>query len=183
MSIPTLQAIDREKVGKGAARSLRRDSKVPVVLYGNKVETSHHAVDAKELDTALLHHARVIVLAVEGKEPVKAVIREIQRHPVSEEVRHVDLLAVQDEDVVTLRIPVRHVGNPVGVKQGGQLRQLITRLEIRCKAVNIPSFVEVDITNLEAGRNMLVKDLPAADYEFVAPPHVAVMQITKPRDK
>ncbi len=183
MSIPTLQASNREKVGKGASRSLRRDNMIPVVVYGSKVETTHHAVDAKELDTALLHHARVIMLAVEGKEPIKAVIREVQRHPVTEEVRHVDLLAVQDDDVVTLRIPVKHIGNPVGVKQGGQLRQLVTKLEISCKAIDIPSFVEVDITNLEAGRNLLVKDLPKAAYTFIAPPHIAVMQITKPRAK
>jgi large subunit ribosomal protein L25 len=110
-------------------------------------------------------------------------VRDIQRHPVNEQVVHVDFMVVQPDQKVTTELPVRLNGNPIGVKQGGQVRRLLGRVKVNCAVADLPSFFDIDITNLEAGRNLLVKDLGSEKIRLLNPDHVAVVQITKARPK
>lgn len=176
-----LLASRRERLGKGGARETRRQSLVPVVVYGKEHETTHFAVPSHELGQALAHHARIFELEIEGGDSIKGLIREIQRHPVTDEVVHMDLLAVSPDDVVRTELPIKLNGSPRGVKQGGMVRRLLHKVRVDIKAADVPSFFEIDITNLEAGRNLLIKDLKRDDMRLLNPDHVAVVQITKPR--
>jgi large subunit ribosomal protein L25 len=179
----SLEALNRDRLGKGGARQTRRDKLVPVVVYGQKQETRHFAVKAHDLEMALARHARVIDLATGDGKVQSCLIRDIQRHPVSEHVLHVDFMVVESGQRVTTELPVRLVGNPIGVKQGGQVRRLLAKVRVNCVVADLPSFFDIDITNLEAGRNLLVKDLGSEAIHLLNPDHVAVVQITKMRAK
>jgi large subunit ribosomal protein L25 len=182
MGAISLETLSRERLGKGGARQQRLKSMVPVVVYGRNQETRHLAVKAHDLQMALSRHARLIDLQTEGG-VLPCLVREVQRHPVSEEVIHADFMVVQPSQRVTLDLPVRLVGNPIGVKQGGQVRKLMAKVRVSCLVADLPSFFEIDITNLEAGRNLLVKDLSTEQMRLLNPDHVAVVQITKMRAK
>lgn len=181
MQSSKLAAISRDRLGKGGARETRRQAMVPVVVYGKGQETRHFAVKAHDLGLTIDHHARILELEVEGGSSVNGLIRDIQRHPVTDEILHMDLLLVSDEDVVRTELPIRLKGSPVGVKQGGQVRSLLHRVTVDCKVADLPTFFEVDVTTLQAGRNLLVKDIKREGLRVLNPDHVAVVQITKPR--
>jgi len=178
----TLDAQPRERLGKGGARTTRRGHMVPVVVYGQKHETLHLSVKAHDLEMALAKHARKIELQADGK-TLSCLIRDIQRHPVSEEVLHVDFLVVTPDQKISTDLPVRLLGNPVGVKQGGQLRRLMAKVKVSCQVSALPDFFDIDVNDLEAGRNLLVKDLHTDTIRLLNPDHVAVVQITKARVK
>ncbi|MFA7331572.1 MAG: 50S ribosomal protein L25 [Candidatus Delongbacteria bacterium] len=183
MGAITLEALNRDRLGKGGARTTRRGELVPVVVYGKNLETRHLSVKAHALEMALQHHARVVELKTADGALHNCLIRDIQRHPVSEAVLHVDFMAVENEQRVVTELPVVLIGNPIGVKQGGQVRRLINKVRVSCKVSDIPAFFEIDITNLEAGGNVLVRDLGTPTLKLLNPDHVAVVQITKMRTK
>jgi large subunit ribosomal protein L25 len=183
MGAITLEALNRERLGKGGARTTRRGALVPVVVYGKNLETRHFSVKAHALDMALQHHARVLELKTDDGACLNCLIRDIQRHPVSESVLHVDFMVVDNDQRVVTELPVVLLGNPIGVKQGGQVRKLLAKVRVSCKVSDLPTFFELDITNLEAGGNMLVKDLSTPTVKLLNAEHVAVVQITKMRTK
>ncbi|MBI5828123.1 MAG: 50S ribosomal protein L25 [Chloroflexi bacterium] len=183
MGAISLEVLDRERLGKGGARQTRRQKLVPVVVYGQNQETRHLAVKAHDLSMALAKHTRLFDLTAGDGAVTSCLVRDVQRHPVSEDVVHVDFLVVQAGQRVTTELPVRLLGTPIGVKQGGQVRKLMARVRVSCQVAELPSFFDIDITNLEAGRNLLVKDLSTEQLRLLNPEHVAVVQITKMRAK
>ncbi|MFZ5425712.1 MAG: 50S ribosomal protein L25 [Thermodesulfobacteriota bacterium] len=182
MATHTLEAVSRDRLGKGGARTTRRADMVPVVVYGKDQETRHLSVKAHDLDMMLAKHARLVDVKV-ADATLPCLIRDIQRHPVTEEVLHVDFMAVTPDQTVVTELPVQLLGNPIGVKQGGQVRKLLSKVKVSCKVSELPSFFDVDITNLEAGSNLLVKDLRGLGLKLLNHDHVAVAQITKMRAK
>jgi large subunit ribosomal protein L25 len=183
MGAISLEALNRDRLGKGGARQHRLKKLVPVVVYGQNQETRHLAVHAHDLQLALGKHARLIDLKTDDGATLACLVREVQRHPVSEDVVHVDFMVVKGDQRVTTDLPVRLLGNPIGVKQGGQVRKLMAKVRVSCLVSDLPSFFEIDITNLEAGKNLLVKDLGTEQLRLLNPDHVAVVQITKMRAK
>jgi len=183
MGAISLEALNRDRLGKGGARQHRLNHLVPVVVYGQNQETRHLAVKAHDLKLALSKHARLIDLQTADGGVLSCLVREVQRHPVSEDVVHVDFMVVKSDQKVVTELPVRLLGNPIGVKQGGQVRKLMAKVRVNCQVADLPSFFDIDITNLEAGKNLLVKDLSTEQMRLLNPDHVAVVQITKMRAK
>jgi large subunit ribosomal protein L25 len=182
MATATLSAQTRQRLGKGGARQARLQKTVPAVIYGGAEDNRHLTLDAHELGLALDHHARIIEVQVDGA-PVRCLVREVQRHPVSEQVLHLDLLRVTDGDPVRTLLPLRLLGSPVGVKQGGQVRRLLHKVRVECDPATLPDFYDVDITRLEAGRTLLLRDIAREGIRLLGNQQVAVVQITKPRAK
>jgi large subunit ribosomal protein L25 len=164
MAKATLKAKKRDDSGKGAARTLRREGRVPAVIYGRELETIHLSVDAHEAER-LFHSISVdntiVDLAVEGeKKPYLTLVREIQTHPWRSSLLHVDFLRVQEGVAVDLDVPIRLVGIPAGVRLGGGvLEQSIHDLPIRCEPSKIPEVIELDVTNMEINTALRVADL------------------------
>jgi large subunit ribosomal protein L25 len=181
MKVPVMNAQMRETRGKGGARQTRRDGRVPVVMYAKSHAVSHVSIDAKEFDTMIKKQHRILLLEGEGLEKTMCLIHEVQRHPVSEKVIHADFLVVQEDEVVCTKLPIRLVGEAVGVKEGGQIRQLLHYMKVECKIADLPSFFDVDITERHADSTMLVRDLDVEGMEVLNDSHLAVMQMTKPR--
>ncbi|MCA9782236.1 MAG: 50S ribosomal protein L25 [Calditrichaeota bacterium] len=179
-----LKAIRRDGLGKGPSRRVRMDESFPAVYYRGQDVPQHITINTREFNNSQKARARVVTLDIEGEIIENCLIRDIQRHPVSSAVLHVDFQGLVPGRKVRLRLPISFVGNPAGLRQGGQIRKLLHFARISCMPEAVPSAVEVDISKMEAGQTMLVRDLPVnPGYTLMIPEHLAVIQITKPRAK
>jgi large subunit ribosomal protein L25 len=181
-----LQAAIRSGTGKGAARSLRRQGKVPGVIYGH-----NRAPEALVIDTAALNKmlggisagTTVFDVIVDGRPAVKALIREIQRDSVRPgEILHLDLYEVRADEKVTLSVPIHLVGIPDGVRNfGGVLDHVLRELEIEVLPADIPEHVELDVTTLTIGHSLFVRDVRIEKAEVLNDPDTPVCTVVAPR--
>jgi len=183
----TIQVTPRTGAGKGVARSLRRDGKIPGVIYGRNREAEPIVVDTGALTkllTQISAATTIVDVAVEGRAPVKALIREIQRNPVRPaDIIHLDLYLVQADQKVTIEVPVRLIGVPDGVKNfGGVLDQIMHDMSIRVFPADIPEHIDVDVSALAIGQSIHVSDLPTQDkYEIMNEESQTVCTVVAPR--
>src|SRR5436309_7648899 len=141
---------------KSDARKLRRSGKVPAVLYGPKRATASLAVDAEEVERKLAHleGSHLSRRVHDGHAPEAelhermVLLREMQRHPVTGEVLHADFYEVNLTERLTVSVPLRFVGKPVGVVEGGILQPIMREVEVECLPTEIPEFIEVDVSAL-----------------------------------
>ena len=153
----------RENVGKRDAKELRYAGKVPAVLYGGK-EQLHFAIDAPALrDLVYTPEVNFAELEIAGKK-YNAIMQDIQFHPLTEKIQHIDFLQLFDDKNVTIEIPVKLTGTSPGVKMGGKLVQKLRKLKVNALPKDIPQFVEVSIEPLEVGKSIRVRDLKADNY-------------------
>jgi large subunit ribosomal protein L25 len=184
----TLQAAPRTTTGKGAARALRRQGKVPGVIYGHGREAEAVVIDTVALNRMLvgISAATTIVdVAVEGRAPVKALIREIQRDAVRPaEILHLDLYEVRVDEEITLEVPIRLIGVPDGVRNfGGVLDRVLRELEIEVLPTNIPEHVDLDVTELAIGHSLFVRDIQVANARVLNDPDTPICTVVAPRSE
>lgn len=153
----------REGTGKGASRALRRDGRIPAVLYGGKDAPAHFSLDPVQLNKELHQTgflSKIFELPLDGKKE-KALARAVQFHPVTDRPLHVDFLRVSKDGKITVAVPVRFIneGNSPGIKRGGVLNILIHNLEIVSDMDHIPSSIDIDLTGLEIQDTIHLKGL------------------------
>jgi large subunit ribosomal protein L25 len=148
----------RENVGKRDAKELRYEGKVPAVLYGGDNQI-HFAVSAADLK-GLVYTPDVhfVDIDVEGTK-AQAVLQDIQFHPLTEQILHVDFLRVNESKPFVMEIPIKLTGTSPGVKMGGKLIQKLRKLRVKAFAKDMPQYVEVGIEVLELGKSVRVGDL------------------------
>ncbi|MCG6970477.1 MAG: 50S ribosomal protein L25/general stress protein Ctc [Gammaproteobacteria bacterium] len=150
-----INAQARSDVGKGASRRLRREGKVPAVLYGAGKDAVSLALDHDEIFHHLEHEAfysHILSVKVDGKAQ-KAVLKDVQRHPAKPKIQHVDFQRVSETDTIHMHVPLHFIGEEVapGVKAGGLISHLMTGVDINCLAKDLPEYIEVDVSALETG--------------------------------
>jgi large subunit ribosomal protein L25 len=184
MDTVKINATTRELRGKGGARASRRAGRVPCILYGPG-ENLALAVDQRELDGILRSVSSgnaIFDVQLEGHEgeDFKTIIKEVQRHPVSEQVIHLDLEHIRMDQKVRVHVPVRLQGSAAGVKEGGILEHLTRELELDCVASMIPASIDIDITNLERNSAIHIRDLKLDESIHVLNPadQVVVMVVS-----
>lgn len=180
----TISAKEREGRGKGAARSSRRDGRIPGILYGHGEESVALSVDAIEL-RKLVHSISVentiVDLDLGGSEPYKVLIRELQRHPVRDEFVHIDFFHVAMDEKIQVEIPIILIGTPTGVKnKGGVMDHQLRELEVFCLPANIPEKIELDVSNLDIGDSIHVSDIQLDDVEILADLDRSVVAVLAP---
>src|SRR6185503_16433596 len=182
--IVNLEATKRDTKGKGAARQARFQNKVPAVIYGHGRESQNLFVEAKILEKALTGiepEATLIELSVDGKK-ARALIREIQRHPLRPDIIHVDFYEIQAHEKVTLKVPVHLVGTPDGVRNaGGVLDQVIREVEIEVLPEHIPDRVELDVSALKIGDSLHVSALSIANAVILTGADLTIAVVVPPR--
>lgn len=176
----------RTVTGKGAARTLRRQGKIPAVIYGHDRAPEALQLDAAgfaKLLTGISAGTTILDVALEGAAPVKALIREIQRDPLrASDILHVDFYEVRADQKITLEVPIHLTGVPDGVRNfGGVLDQVMYRVEIRVFPADIPEGVDLDVTNLAIGHAMFVRDLTIPKAEILNDPGQAICSVVAPR--
>lgn len=182
----TLTAASRNQAGKGAARSLRREGKVPAVIYGHGRDPQSLAVEAPAVARLLdvIGGETVLIdVAIDGGAPVKAIVREVQRNPVRrQDVIHLDLYAVVADEPIVVDVPVHIVGTAEGVRnQGGVLDHHLHRLTIKCLPGDIPEHIEVDVTPLAVGQAIHVGDIKLAKGELQHDDDVSIVTVLAAR--
>jgi large subunit ribosomal protein L25 len=158
-----LQALPRQESGKSVTRKMRAAGRIPAVVYGHGEDTRLLSVDAHELDLLFsrVHWENTIVeLSIEGeKAPVRTLVREVQSHAFKPLVVHVDFQQIHAGERVHVSVPIRLLGNAVGLKEGGVMMQTETDLDIRCTPDKIPEYIEVDVSGLEIGDSIHLRDI------------------------
>jgi large subunit ribosomal protein L25 len=158
-----LQAEPRQESGKSVTRKMRAAGRIPAVVYGHGEQTRMLSVDAHELELLFkrVHWENTIVeLAIEGERaPVRTLVREVQSHAYRPLVVHVDFQQIHAGELVHVSVPIRLTGNAPGVKAGGVMMQTETDLDIRCTPDRIPEFLEVDVSALEIGDAVHLRDI------------------------
>ena len=176
--------------GKGASRRLRRSGKVPAILYGGKEEPRQIILDHQNLLTLLVNerfYSTILSLKIDGKEQ-PAILKDVQRHPAKNQVLHMDLQRVLENEKIRMRVPLHFVGaaSSPGVKtQGGVVSHLLNDVEVLCLPKDLPEYVEVDMSAMVMNEVKRLSDLPLpAGVEFVDLAHgrdEAVVSIHHPR--
>lgn len=167
-------------------RALRRQGQIPGVLYGHQGVESVSLVITQDkvnklLREASLNNTLVDLNVTDLPWNGRVLIKEVQTHPWKPQVHHVSFFSVSVGDRLNITVPVHFVGNPTGLKNGGILEQLVTEVQVQCISSNIPEALEIDITNLEVGQSLCVKDLPASEgVEIMDDPDKLVVSVLSP---
>lgn len=186
-TIAKLSAEIRDSRGKGPARRMRAEGRVPGVVYGKDEETLTLSVDAGEAEhlfQAISVENTIVHLDLDGADgPVQTLVREIQVHPLRPGLLHIDFYRIRAGEKVEVEIPVNLNGVPDGVKNsGGILQQVIHELPVRVLPSEIPPSVEVDVTALDMGDAVHVAELELADeVEVLLDPERTVASVVAPK--
>ena len=171
-----IKATKRDGFGKKAAKAYRREGLIPCVMYGGGAEVAF-TVDTKSVKPLIYTpNSFVVEIEIDGKVE-KAVMREVQFHPVREQILHIDFYRVQEGKPVAIAIPVRLTGNAEGVKVGGKLALSARKLVVKAMADKLPDEIVVDVTPLKVGQTIFVGDLQFEDLTFVTPATTAVCAV------
>ena len=178
----TIQGVKREDLGKVATRNLRNAEQVPCVVYGSG-EPIHFSADEKAFKSLVYTpdaHTATIELADGAK--IQAILQDIQFHPVTDKILHVDFYQLNEDKPVTMEVPVRLVGRARGLVAGGVLRFNMRKLKVRAIPANLPDEIEIDITPMRIGHKMYVETLKNDNYTFAHPDNAVVVAIRTSRN-
>ncbi|WP_257669019.1 50S ribosomal protein L25/general stress protein Ctc [Parapedobacter tibetensis] len=148
----------RKNVGKRDAKELRYEGKVPAVLYGGK-EQYHFAVSATDLKPVIYTpDVHFIDLEIDGNQ-YKAIVQDTQFHPLTDQIRHIDFLELDDKKEVSANVPIKLTGTSPGVKTGGKLIQKLRQLRVKALPKDLPQYIEVGIEGLNVGNSVRVDEV------------------------
>ncbi|MDO6759968.1 50S ribosomal protein L25/general stress protein Ctc [Tamlana sp. 2_MG-2023] len=177
----TIDGSQRESVGKKATKALRNAGQVPCVLYGGDKPVHFAAPELAFSKLVYTPNAHTVVINLENGETFNAVLQDIQFHPVTDNILHIDFYQLFEDKEIALNIPVHLVGNSRGVKNGGVLRRNNRKLRIKALPANLPDFIEIDITPLKIGDKVSVADLLNEKYSFLHTDNTVVCQVRTSR--
>lgn len=176
MKTVVINGSQRADLGKKDAKKLRAEEKVPCVLYGGK-ETIHFQTDAAEFRKIVYTpNVYMIDLNIDGTEH-KAIMQDVQFHPVAEQILHVDFLRIQEDKPIKIEVPVKVEGYAKGMRSGGKMKLNLRRLKVKGLAKNIPDSININIDNLELGQSIKVGQIQAENLEFLNSKSIPVVTI------
>ena len=178
----TINGSKRESVGKVATKALRNAGEVPCVLYGGEAPV-HFAADERAF-TKLVYtpNAHTVVIDLGDNVTFNAILQDIQFHPVSDKILHIDFYQLFDEKEVSMNIPVVIKGSAPGVlNSGGVLSRNKRKLKVRALPANLPDIIEADISELELGDKLYVTELADEKFKFLHPDNTVVCQVRTSR--
>ncbi|RZJ58805.1 MAG: 50S ribosomal protein L25/general stress protein Ctc [Flavobacterium sp.] len=173
----TIKGSERESVGKAATRTARNAGMVPCVLYGGDQPVHFAAEDLAFKNLVYTPNVHTVVIDLDGGRTYNAILQDIQFHPVSDKILHIDFYQLHDDKEITMDVPVKITGTSPGVLGGGVLRLNQRKLKVRALPANLPDFVEADISELEMGNKLYVTKLQADNYKLLNPDNTVVAQV------
>lgn len=177
----TIKGSKRESVGKTASKALRNAGMVPCVIYGGE-QPLHFSAEEKAFK-GLVYTPNVYTASIDidGK-VIPAILQDIQFHPVSDKIIHIDFYQLFDDKEITMNIPVVLVGKSKGVAIGGALRHNVRKMKVKALPANLPDFIEADITELEIGNKLYITSLKNEKYTILHPDNTVVAQVRMSRN-
>lgn len=172
----TIKGSERESVGKAATRTARNAGMVPCVLYGGDQPVHFTAEEMAFKNLVYTPNVHTVVIELAGK-TYNAILQDIQFHPVSDKILHMDFYQLKDDKEITMDVPVKITGTSPGVLNGGVLRLNQRKLKVRALPANLPDYVEANISGLEMGNKLYVTALEANNFKLLNPENTVVAQV------
>ncbi|CCG52101.1 50S ribosomal protein L25 [Flavobacterium indicum GPTSA100-9 = DSM 17447] len=172
----TIKGSERESVGKVSTKALRNAGMVPCVLYGGQNPVHFSAEEKSFSKLVYTPEAHTVEIDLGGKK-FNGILQDIQFHPVSDKIMHIDFYELDAAKEVTMEVPVKFVGNSKGVMAGGDLQVNQRKLKVRALPANLPDFVEADITPLDMGNKLYVTSLPVNNFKILHPDNTVVCKV------
>lgn len=176
-----IQGSKRPSMTKQSVKALRNNEQVPCVLYGGAEPVHFSAPLASFKGLVYTPDVFMVKLLVDGKEYL-SIMQDIQFHPVTDIIQHVDFLEVQNDKPVTILIPLKFTGASEGVKQGGKLVTKVRKLKVKALPAHLPDYVSIDITGLKIGSNVRVRDLNVEGVTFLDSPANVIVGVQTTRN-
>lgn len=170
----------RNNLGKKESKTLRSLGKIPCVLYGGK-ENVHFQLEENDLKKLVYTPKVFIVELTIDSTKIKALVKDIQFHPVNDKILHVDFIELVDEKPVNTQVPIILTGNSIGVLNGGKLVKNLRKLSLRAIPKNLPDNISIDITNLKIGDKIYVRDLNYNQFEITTSENSVLVAIKTSR--
>ena len=177
----TINGSQRESVGKVATKALRNAGMVPCVVYGGDKPVHFSAPELSFKNLIYTPDVHTVVLALEDGSKVNAILQDIQFHPVTDRILHMDFYQIYDDKEVMLEIPVRITGNSRGVRNGGVLRIVSRKLRVKALPANLPDFIEADITEMKIGEKMYITDVKSDNFIIQHTDNTVICQVRTSR--
>lgn len=171
----------RESVGKKATKALRNAGQVPCVIYGGDKPLHFSSPELAFTKLVYTPDAHTVVITLDSGETLNAIMQDIQFHPVTDRISHVDFYQIFENKEITMEIPVRVTGSSKGVLNGGNLRRPYRKLRVKAIPSNLPDFIEIDITPLTIGSKLYITELENDAYKFLHPDNTVVCQVRRSR--
>jgi large subunit ribosomal protein L25 len=186
-SVP-LTAAPRALGRRAGAKKLRSEGRIPAIIYGRQAKPQNLEVDAKEMEN-LIHHSisenLLVDLSVkdDGRAKRLALVQEVQHHPLSGKILHVDFHEVAENEKVTIKVPVETTGEAAGVKTGGgTLEHVLFKITVRALPKDLPELITVDVSHLNIGQAVHIGEIPApAGVEILGDKNIPVIAVAAPR--
>ena len=173
----TIKGSQRESVGKVATKALRNAGMVPCVIYGGENPVHFSAEERAFKGLVYTPEAHTVVIELEGGKKFDGILQDIQFHPVSDKILHVDFYQLEASKEITMEVPVKITGTSPGVLLGGVLRLNQRKLKVRALPANLPDSIVADISELEMGNKLYVTKLGAPNYKILHPDNTVVCQV------
>src|SRR5215831_21329484 len=188
MKSVALNAVPRALARRAGAKKLRTDGRIPAIIYGRQAQPQNLEINAKEMEN-LIHHSisenLLVDLAVkdDGRAKRLALVQEVQHHPLSGKILHVDFHEVAENEKVTIKVPVETTGEAVGVKTGGgTLEHVLFKISVRALPKDLPEVITVDVTRLNIGQAIHLGEIQAPpNVEIIGDKHIPVIAVAAPR--
>ncbi|MEY8849688.1 50S ribosomal protein L25/general stress protein Ctc [Psychroserpens sp. XS_ASV72] len=177
----TINGSKRESVGKKATKALRNAEQVPCVLYGGEQTVHFSAPELAFSQLVYTASAHTVVIALDNGETYDAVLQDIQFHPVTDRILHIDFYRLFEDKEIAMDIPVHVIGTSRGVLNGGVLRKNRRKLRVKALPKNLPDFIEADITPLKIGGKLYITQLESDGFKFLHPDNTVVCQVKRSR--
>jgi len=177
----TINGSQRESVGKKATKALRNAGQIPCVLYGGDKPVHFSAPELAFSKLVYTPNVHTVVIALENGKSYEAIMQDIQFHPVSDKILHIDFYQLFPDKEITMDIPVHIIGTSKGVLNGGVLRKNQRKLKVKALPANLPDFIEADITPLKIGSKLYITALENEAYKFLHPDNTVICQVGRSR--
>lgn len=178
----TINASQRESLGKKATKALRNAGQVPCVVYGGDTVTHFTAPELSFSKLVYTPDVHTVTITLDNGTTINAILQDIQFHPVTDKILHIDFIQIFDDKPITMEIPVRTTGKSPGVANGGNLKFNARRLKVKGLAVNLPDEILADISGLKIGNKLYVTGLNSEGFEFLHADNTVVCQVKNSRN-
>ncbi|MBS7787819.1 50S ribosomal protein L25/general stress protein Ctc [Flavobacterium sp. CYK-55] len=172
----TIKGQERESVGKKATKALRDAGMIPCVIYGGDSPIHFSAEEKAFKNLVYTPNAHTVVVDLNGKS-TNVILQDIQIHPVSDKILHIDFFQLNENKEIMMEVPVKIVGTSPGVLLGGDLRLNLRRLKVKALPKNLPDFVEANISELQMGNKLYVTKLETNNFKLMHPDNTVICQV------
>ena len=173
----------RNKVGKETSKKLRAQKLVPAVVYGKDMNPVHCTVARGDVEKLRRVNRNALIDLTLGGEKHTVLVREAQKHPISNEFEHVDFQAVKMDQPVKVNVDLEYVGSPVGKKDGGIFTVLVKSVKVECLPNKIPQVIKMNIDSLGTGESLHVSDIEAGDFKIITNSKIALCQVSAVKEE